>query len=104
MTEQTRNEIVQRWQDGQSLRSIARTLGVSRHAARRTIEEVQQAREGQEPTVARPRKSPLLDPFDEAIRGLLERYRVVDVEGLVSFQNNAYSVPWRLIGQTLPLR
>jgi hypothetical protein len=31
-------------------------------------------------------------------------YRVVDVEGLVSFQNNAYSVPWRLIGQTLPLR
>lgn len=32
------------------------------------------------------------------------QYRVVDAEGLVSYQNNAYSVPWRLIGQTLPLR
>jgi hypothetical protein len=31
-------------------------------------------------------------------------YRVVNVEGLVSYQNNGYSVPWRLIGQTLPLR
>ncbi len=31
-------------------------------------------------------------------------YRVVNVEGLVSYQNNGYSVPWRLIGQALPLR
>ena len=31
-------------------------------------------------------------------------YRVVDVEGLVAWRGNRYSVPWRYIGQTLPLR
>jgi len=31
-------------------------------------------------------------------------YRVVNVEGDVAYRQNAYSVPWRYIGQTLPLR
>jgi transposase len=31
-------------------------------------------------------------------------YRVVDVEGLVAWRGNRYSVPWRYIGQTLPVR
>jgi transposase len=31
-------------------------------------------------------------------------YRVVDAEGLVAWRGNRYSVPWRYIGQTLPLR
>jgi transposase len=31
-------------------------------------------------------------------------YRIADVEGLVCYQQNHYSVPWRFIGQSLPLR
>jgi len=31
-------------------------------------------------------------------------YRTVDAEGMVSFQQNHYSVPWEFIGQVLPVR
>jgi len=31
-------------------------------------------------------------------------YRVVDVEGFVSYERNSYSVPWRLVGQMLAIR
>lgn len=31
-------------------------------------------------------------------------YRVADVEGFVVYGNNQYSVPWQLVGETLPLR
>lgn len=31
-------------------------------------------------------------------------YRVVDAEGVVAWRSNRYSVPWRYIGQTLPVR
>jgi transposase len=31
-------------------------------------------------------------------------YRVVDAEGFVAWRSNRYSVPWRYIGQTLPMR
>jgi transposase len=31
-------------------------------------------------------------------------YRVVDVEGMVAYENNLYSTPWRFIGRMLPVR
>jgi len=31
-------------------------------------------------------------------------YRVVGVEGLITYRQNGYSVPWRYIGRTLPVR
>lgn len=31
-------------------------------------------------------------------------YRLVDEEGLIPYDNNRYSVPWRLIGELLPVR
>src|SRR5262249_39980691 len=31
-------------------------------------------------------------------------YRVVNVEGFIAYQQNFYSVPWRHIGQALPVR
>jgi hypothetical protein len=31
-------------------------------------------------------------------------YRTVDVEGLVTYCQNGYSVPWRYIGCVLPVR
>jgi len=31
-------------------------------------------------------------------------YRVVDVEGMIAFESNSYSTPWRFIGRMLPVR
>lgn len=31
-------------------------------------------------------------------------YRVVDVEGMIQYAGNQYSVPWRLVGEILPVR
>jgi transposase len=39
-------------------------------------------------------------PYDVAT----VEYRVVNVEGCVAYRQNSYSVPWRYIGQALPVR
>jgi transposase len=39
-------------------------------------------------------------PYDTAV----VLYRIADAEGFVCYQQNCYSVPWRFIGQALPLR
>jgi transposase len=31
-------------------------------------------------------------------------YRVVDGEGMITYENNSYSVPWRFVGRMLPVR
>ena len=31
-------------------------------------------------------------------------YRVVDTDGTIQYDNNRYSVPWRLVGESLPVR
>jgi len=31
-------------------------------------------------------------------------YRVVDVEGMIAFESNSYSTPWRFVGRMLPVR
>jgi transposase len=31
-------------------------------------------------------------------------YRVVDVEGMITYENNFYSTPWRFVGRMLPVR
>jgi hypothetical protein len=31
-------------------------------------------------------------------------YRAVDCEGFITYRHNQYSVPWRYVGQVLPLR
>jgi len=31
-------------------------------------------------------------------------YRIVDTDGTVQYSNNRYSVPWRLVGESLPVR
>jgi transposase len=31
-------------------------------------------------------------------------YRVVDVEGMIVYESNSYSTPWRLVGRMLPVR
>jgi transposase len=49
----------------------------------------------------RPHLIPLpAQPYDTA----QVLYRIADAEGFVCYQQNFYSVPWRFIGQALPLR
>jgi hypothetical protein len=49
----------------------------------------------------RPHRLPLpTTPYDVAV----VEYRVVNVEGYVVYRQNSYSVPWRTIGQALPVR
>jgi hypothetical protein len=60
---------------------------------------------GQTPLAAHAEEQPHLlalpaHPYDTA----RVVYRVVDVEGFVSYERNSYSVPWRLVGQLLAVR
>jgi transposase len=81
MNEQLDNQIIHRWQGGQSLRAIARELGVSRWRVARTVARHQAARSDQAATAeasalpSPPRHRPSkLDEFKGTITRLLERY------------------------------
>jgi len=82
MNEQTRNEIIARHGQGQSRRSIARTLGVSRGAVARAVAGQQAAREGNDHSASRSRSS-LLDEFEETIGQWLARYPDITVARLL---------------------
>jgi len=87
---------------GQSMRSIARTLGISRYAVKQVIDQVQQARQGKEPAAPRSRKSPLLDPFDETIRSLLARYpRITATRMLEELRREGYQGSYTILRQRL---
>jgi transposase len=81
VTDQTENQIIHRWQGGQSQRSIARELGVSRWQVARTVAQHQAARNDDSVTTVnsalpRPRgqRRSKLDIFEATISRLLERY------------------------------
>ena len=81
MNESRDNEIVHRWQGGQSMRAIARELGVSRWYVKRVIGAHQAARDvdsGTPPIANLPKvttgRSSKVDPFESRIVQLLERY------------------------------
>ena len=78
MNEQIRNQVVQRWHGGESMRSIARSLRLSRHTVKRALEQVERDRsEGGRPRdLPAPRRSrgSQLDAYETQIRDLLARY------------------------------
>src|SRR6266566_1003358 len=73
MDESTRNDIIRMFYSRASHRRIAKRLGVDRKTVAKIIAEHQEARTGAPPKKRRPRKS-LLDPFQDNILQLLERY------------------------------
>ncbi|MGH9809294.1 MAG: Mu transposase domain-containing protein, partial [Terriglobia bacterium] len=80
------NEFTARW--------LAETADVRKH--RET---------GRQPIDLHAEELPFLIPLPARPYDTAEMlYRVVDVEGFVAYRQNHYSVPWRLIGKTLPLR
>jgi transposase len=75
MNDQLRNEIVRRHQGGASMRKIARDLAVARETVQTVLRRWQAERAGQGASAAGSRRRPsLVDPFDDTIRQLFERY------------------------------
>ncbi len=81
MNEAMRHEIVQRHQAGESIRAIARALGISRGTVERALARVQAQRDGQAaPTDAPRRRGSILDEHEPILRELLTRYPNLTVE------------------------
>ncbi len=74
MNESTRLEIVQRHQQGASIRAIAVELGISRGAVARVLDQVQAQREGQATPEPGPRRHSIIDEYEPVLRELLDRY------------------------------
>ncbi len=90
------NEIIYRQQRGQSIRGIARDLGISRRRVSRTISLQQQAREVESVTAELPRpskkRSSKLDGFEETIQQLLARYSDMKVTRMLQeLQRQGYT-------------
>jgi transposase len=76
-----RLEIVQRRQNGMSLRAIAEELGLSRSAVDRALARVQAQRDGQGTSLPkRHRRGSKVDAFEPLLRELLARYPHLTVE------------------------
>src|SRR5438093_6998836 len=73
MDESTRNDIIRMFYSRASQRRIAKTLAVDRKTVAKIIAEHEQARRGAPLEKRKPRKS-FLDPFQDHIAQLLERY------------------------------
>jgi transposase len=73
MDESTRNEIIRMFYSRASHRRIAKMLGVDRKTVARVIAEHEQARSGAPAKKRKPRAS-LVDPFEDNVIQLLERY------------------------------
>lgn len=84
MNREAENEVIHRWQNHQSLRSIARELNLTRYQITRIIQSHTKQRDAQANSAhdsppaslgsAPQRRSSKLDPFAEQITQLLERY------------------------------
>jgi transposase len=73
MNQSKRNEIIRLWYGGASRRRIARMLGINRKSVARVLEEHDAARSGSAAAISSRRPS-LLDPFQNNITQLVERY------------------------------
>lgn len=78
MNEHLDNDIIHRWRGGQSIRGIARDLGVNRKRVARVVHLHQQARSEETLSATLPaakqRRKSRVDPFQDTIKQLLERY------------------------------
>ena len=78
MNQALRNEVVRRWHTGESMRSIARCLQISRHTVKRMLVEIDRdRREGSrhpDLPASGPSRRSCLDAYERQIEALLQRY------------------------------
>ena len=74
MNAEIRNEIVRRRQGGASMRRIARELGLARETVQDVVRGWEAERAGGDGRPSRSRRPSQVDPFEETIRQLLQRY------------------------------
>ena len=75
MNEATRHQIVQRHQEGASIRIIAKELGISRGAVGRVLAQVEAQRHGPAAPASKPRRrGSIIDAYEPILKELLARY------------------------------
>jgi len=100
MTESKRNEIVSRWRGGESMRRIAREMGVTRNTVSRVLAEVEAYRAGGG-SHARRRPS-RLDPYEPVMEELLGRYpELTAVRLWEELRQRGFSGSYSLVRQRL---
>jgi len=103
MNEATRHEIVQRQQQGASVRAIARELGLSRGAVARALARVRAERDGQGAPRPGPRpRGSLLDAYEPLLQELLARYPNLTVQrALQELQARGFTGQYTIVRQRL---
>jgi transposase len=110
MNEATRHEIVQRHQQGMSMRAIALDLGISRGAVDRVLRRIRAQRNGQAPagqTTPVRKSSPrgsLVDAYEPILKELLARYPNLTVErALQELQARGFKGRYTIVRQRIRL-
>jgi transposase len=105
MNEAIRHEIVQRRQQGASIRAIAKELGISRGAVGRVLAQIEAQRDGQAPPAPRPkRRGSILDEYEPILQDLLARYPNLTVErALQELQARGYRGRYTILRQRMHL-
>ena len=75
MNAATRHQIVQRHQDGASIRAIAKELGISRGTVGRVLAQIEAQRHVPAAPIAKPRRrGSIIDEYEPILKELLARY------------------------------
>ncbi|MHC4853829.1 MAG: IS21 family transposase [Planctomycetota bacterium] len=85
MNDFTRNEIIRRWYEGQSMRGIAVDLHLARETVKRVVDQHRRDRQGDPAAAAEPRKRrpSKIDPYEDQIGRLLGRYPRITVQRIL---------------------
>jgi transposase len=103
MTEALRFEIVQRQQQGASIRAIARELGIARGTVSRVLAQVEAQRNEPVTTRPRPRRS-IIDEYEPILKELLERYpKLTGERALQELQARGYRGGYSTVRQRVRL-
>jgi transposase len=103
MNEAMRYDIVQRHQQGASIRAIARELGISRGAVGRALALVQAQRERPSAPLPKPRRrGSILDAYEPLLQELLAKYPDLTVErALQELQARGFAGQYTIVRQRL---